>query len=65
MHQVSTSLATEAEIDTILYRLEALELKGHTQVNQVATSTCNGCNATDHMMEGCPFLMGPIENGVA
>ena len=65
MHQVSTSLATEAKIDTILCRLEALELKGHTQVNQVSTSTCNGCNTTDHIMEECPFLMNPTGNEVA
>ena len=65
MHQVSTYLATEAKIDTILRRLEALELKGHTQVNQLSTSTCNRCNATDHIMEECPFLMNPIRNEVA
>ena len=49
----------------MIRRIEALELKEHTQVNQVSTSTCNECNATDHTIERYPFLMGPIKNEVA
>ena len=65
VYQVQPSLAEEAKFASLIRRIEALELKGHTQVNQVATTTCNGCNATDHTIKGCPFLMGPVKNEVA
>ena len=65
VYQVQPSLAEEAKFASLIHRIETLELKEHTQVNQVATTTYNGCNATDHTLEGCLFLMGPIENEVA
>ena len=65
VYQVQPSLSEEAKFVSLIRRIEALELKEHTQMNQVATTTCNGCNATDHTIEECPFLMGPIKNEVA
>ena len=65
VYQVQPSLAEETKFAFLIRKIEVLELKEHTQVNQVATTTCNGCNATDHMMEGCPFLMGSVKNEVA
>ena len=65
VYLVQPFLAEEAKFTSLIHRIEALELKEHTQVNQVATTTCNGCNAIDHMMEGCPFLIDPVENEVA
>lgn len=65
MHQIQTSLAIEAKIATLTHRIEVLELQGYTQVNQVLTPIYNGCNASYHVMEQCPSLMGPIENGMA
>ena len=65
VYQVQPSLIEEAKFTFLICRIETLELKEHTQVNQVTTTTYNGCTATDHMMEGCPFLMGPVENEVA
>ena len=65
VHQFQPFLTTKVKIAILVRRIKAIELQRHSQVNQVSTSTCNGCNATDHTMEVCPLLMGPIENKVA
>lgn len=65
MHQVQTFIAIKAKIATLTYRIEALELQGYIQVNQVLVPMCNGCNALDHVMEECPFMMTPVKNGMA
>ena len=65
IHQIQTSLAAEAKIATLTRRLEALELQRPASVNQVSASMCNGCNAPDHVLEECPLLMNPIDNGCA
>ena len=65
VHQAQTSLAAEAKIASLIRRVENLELNRPVSVSQVSAPMCNGCNASDHVLEECSFLMTPIESGCA
>ena len=57
VHQVQSFLAEEAKFASLIHRIEALELKGCTpvnQVNQVSAHICNGCGDSNHVMKGIP-----------
>ncbi|XP_077232805.1 uncharacterized protein LOC143871649 [Tasmannia lanceolata] len=55
---IEGAVAKEAHLDSLIKRLEAIVVKGPSQVHQIAHSVpmCNWCQATDHVMEECPTL---------
>ena len=51
----------DTRVATLTNRIEALEFKRHIQFNQVLAPMCIGCNAPDHVMKECPYLMNLIQ----
>ena len=66
MHQISTSIAEEAKMASLICRIEqALELKGQSpvnQLNQVSVPLCNGCGEPGYVVEECPHLISQTDN---
>ena len=65
MHHVQPSLAVEVRIVTLTHRIEALELQGQCQANQVSAPICDGCGDPGHVLEECPSLINQTDNGYA
>ena len=51
----------DTRIATLTNRIEVLEFRKHIQVNQVLASMCIGCDALDHVVEECLYLMNPTQ----
>ena len=49
-------------IATLISRIEVLEFERHIQFNQVLAPMCIGCDAPDHVVEECPYLMSSTQN---
>ena len=59
IHSIETFIVTEAKIAALMRRIEALDLKGPShvnQVNQIFASSCLNCQTLNHHWEECPFL---------
>ena len=51
----------DIRVATLINRIEALEYERHIQFNQVLAPMCIGCDALDHVVEECPYLMKPVQ----
>ena len=61
LHSIESSIANEAKLANIARRLEALETKEPSPVNQVSpnqfpTPGCTYCQAMNHVFEECPVF---------
>jgi len=61
LHSIESSIANEAKLANLARRLEALETKEPSPVNQVSpnqfpTPGCSYCQAMNHVFEECPVF---------
>ena len=58
IYSIESSIATDAKFNTLVRRLEALEMKEKVQVNQTSNQVpmCNGCHI-GYVMEECPSFI--------
>ena len=61
LHSIESSIANEAKLANLARRLEALETKEPSPVNQVSpnrfpTPGCTYCQAMNHLFEECPIF---------
>ena len=61
LHSIESSITNKAKLDNLARRLEALETKEPSPVNQVSpnqspTPGCTYCQVMNHVFEECPLF---------
>ena len=65
MHLIESSIAAEAKITQLMKRIELLEAREPTAVNQVnpppvINPGCTYCHALNHLFEECPVYQAQM-----